>query len=64
MPSPVERSAEVLDYLLKLVATDAEPMIRHRILRMLVDKPPCERNAPPGALASEQLVERLWTLMK
>ena len=71
----VERSKEVLTWLLELISSDPEPMIRHSVLRMLVDKPPCDRNgkhaAPPTGggdgvdpLASEDLVEKLWTLMK
>lgn len=59
----VEVSSEVLYWLLKLVEEDAEPMIRHMILRFLVEKPPFDKNTP-SPLATEQLVEQLWKLLK
>ena len=59
----VEGSWSDLDHLLNLIETDPVPYIRHKLIRLLVDNPPFER-ARHHRNDKQELVERLWNLMK
>ena len=59
----VEGSESDLNHLLKLVEQDPVPLVRHRLLRMLVDNPPFEKNRAHKN-DTPALVERLWKMMK
>ena len=59
----VEGNANDLDHLLNIVEQDPVPLIRHKLLRMLVDNPPFEKNRNHKN-DTQSLVERLWKLMK
>nr|CAD7573934.1 unnamed protein product [Timema californicum] len=51
-----------LEFLMDMVENDPEPMVKHRLLRLMVENPPFER-AHRHKLDQEALVERLWNLM-
>lgn len=51
-----------LEPLLELLETDPDPMLKHRLLRLLIDNPPFER-AHQHRLDRPHLVERLWMMM-
>lgn len=53
---------EDLEPLLELLETDPDPMLKHKLLRLLVDNPPFER-AHQHRLDRPHLVERLWMNM-
>ena len=59
----VEGSENDLDHLLTIIEEDPVPFVRHRLLRMLVDNPPFDKNKGHRN-DSHDLVERLWKLMK
>jgi transcription initiation factor TFIID subunit 2 len=59
----VEGSENDLNHLLNIVETDPVPYVRHRLLKLLVDNPPFERNRGHRNDTPE-LVDRLWRLMK
>ncbi|KAJ4440026.1 Transcription initiation factor TFIID subunit 2, partial [Periplaneta americana] len=51
-----------LEFLLDLAENDPEPMVQHKLIRMLVENPPFERSHK-HRLDREELVERLWNLI-
>lgn len=55
-------NAEKLEKLLILMQTDQDIYIRHRILEMLIKKPPFNRGES-SPLNTEALVDRLWKIM-
>ena len=59
----VEGSENDLSHLLALIETDPNPYVRHKLLRMLVDNPPFDKNRDHRN-DTHALVERLWKLMK
>jgi len=58
----VEGNESDIDHLLSLVENDPVPYVRHKILRMMVDNPPFDKNRAHRN-DSHFLVERLWKLM-
>ena len=59
----VEGNESDIDHLLSLVENDPVPFVRHKILRMMVDNPPFDKNRAHRN-DTHFLVERLWKLMK
>ena len=59
----VEGSESDLDDLLSIVEKDTVPFVRHKLLRMMVDNPPFDKNKGHRNDTNE-LVQRLWKLMK
>lgn len=53
---------EDMEVLLDLIETDPDPMVKHKLLRLLTDNPPFER-AHQHRLDRPHLVERLWMNM-
>lgn len=53
---------EDMEVLLDLIETDPDPMVKHKLLRLLSDNPPFER-AHQHRLDRPHLVERLWMNM-
>lgn len=51
-----------LEPLLEMLETDPDPMLKHKLLRLLIDNPPFER-AHQHRLDRPHLVERLWMNM-
>lgn len=60
----VEGTWADLCHLLDLIENDPVPFIRHKLIRMLVDKPPLERVKRFVDEKQEALVLRLWSLIK
>ncbi len=60
----VEKSYKVLVFLLEMVESDINPYLRHRVLQMIADNPPFNKKEDNLNLNSDELVERLWKLMK
>jgi len=58
----VEGSESDLGHLLALIERDPVPFVRHKLLRMLVDNPPFDKNRDHRN-DTHALVERLWKLM-
>ncbi|CAG0916730.1 unnamed protein product [Notodromas monacha] len=57
-------SSEDFSHLLDIVTSDAEPAIRHALVRMLVDKPPFSPfSKAQQHLNTPELAERLWNLI-
>ena len=61
----VEGSWADLTHLVDMIETDPVPYIRHKLIRLIVEKPPFER-ASRGMHPNDkiELVERLWGIMK
>lgn len=59
----VEGSENDIDHVLTIVEKDPVPLIRHKLLRMLADNPPFDRNRGHKN-DTFFLVDRLWKLMK
>ena len=59
----VEGSDRDLDLILNIVEKDPVPFVRHKLLRMLVDNPPFDKNRGHRN-DNHPLVERTWKLMK
>ncbi|XP_072170420.1 transcription initiation factor TFIID subunit 2-like [Diadema setosum] len=58
----VEASADIFSWLLDTVEQDPVPVIKHKLLRMLIDNPPF-RYRDDSKLSTDELVERLWAYM-
>ena len=58
----VEGRERDVDHLFALVERDPVPFVRHKLLRMLVDNPPFDKNKA-NTNDTHALVERLWKLM-
>ena len=59
----VEGSEDDLCHLLAFIEKDPVPFVRHKLIRMLVDNSPFEKNKAHKN-DTHLLVERLWKLMK
>ena len=59
----VEGSENDLDHLLTIIEKDPVPFVRHKLIRLLVDNPPFDKNRAHKN-DTHLLVERLWKLMK
>ncbi|ESP05566.1 hypothetical protein LOTGIDRAFT_228096 [Lottia gigantea] len=57
-----EHSKSILEWLLDLVETDKDTVIRHKVLMLLVDNPPFKKG-DSNSLNTMELVDRLWILM-
>lgn len=54
---------EDLEFLLDIAENDPDHMVRHKLLRMLIENPPFSQTQR-SRLDKEELVERLWTNIK
>lgn len=54
---------EDLVFLLDIAENDPDHMVRHRLLQMLIEKPPFHKSQR-HRLDREELVERLWASIK
>ncbi|XP_041483978.1 transcription initiation factor TFIID subunit 2-like [Lytechinus variegatus] len=58
----VEASADIFSWLLDIVEQDPVPVIKHKLLRMLIANPPFKYKEQSN-LSTEELIERLWAYM-
>ncbi|XP_030839037.1 transcription initiation factor TFIID subunit 2 [Strongylocentrotus purpuratus] len=58
----VEASADIFSWLLDIVEQDPVPIIKHKLLRLLIANPPFKYKEQ-SKLSTEELVERLWAHM-
>jgi len=56
-------TSEDFDFLLDIAENDAEPRIRHEVLRMLIETPPFEL-AAGSPVDTPALASRLWNNIK
>eukprot|EP00057_Strongylocentrotus_purpuratus_P009012 XP_011663486.1 PREDICTED: transcription initiation factor TFIID subunit 2 [Strongylocentrotus purpuratus] len=62
MDSVIEASADIFSWLLDIVEQDPVPIIKHKLLRLLIANPPFKYKEQ-SKLSTEELVERLWAHM-
>jgi hypothetical protein len=60
----VKNDPDLLDYLLTFVEKDPSYRIKQHIIHQLCKNPPFKANAEEASLNNENLVNRLWRLMK
>lgn len=54
---------EDLEFLLEIAENDPDHMVRHKLLRMMIENPPFQQSQR-HRLDKEDLVERLWMNIK
>jgi transcription initiation factor TFIID subunit 2 len=60
----VKNDPDLLDYLLEYVERDPSYRIKQHIVSLLCKYPPLKANSEEASLNNEQLVNRLWRMMK